>query len=85
MADKARIVNVILVENGLDRTYFTLEGLEIGKFVEGKKVATTPQAAEAQRPKSAVTKAPSPKEVKRAENIHNDEMMKVENRIPLND
>lgn len=80
--DRARVVNVILVESGGTRTYFTLEGVEIGKFVEGKKIE--PVLVE-DKPTSSVTKSPSPKEVKREQDKYNDEMMKIENRIPLND
>ena len=82
---KARVVNVILVEVNDDRTYYTLEGLEIGKFVAGKKTVPVTATPEIEKPKSAITTAPTPKEVKRDQGKYNDEMMKVENRIPLNE
>lgn len=77
---KARVINVILVEDGANRTYFTLEGVEIGSFVAGRK--TEPAPVEPEGPKSAITRPPSPEEVRREQDIKNDEAAKVENRYP---
>lgn len=77
---KSRVVNVILTEEGANRYYFTLEGAEIGSFIAGKK--SDPVVEEEPGPKSAVTKSPSPEEVRREQDIKNDEVTKVENRYP---
>ena len=82
---RARVVNVILVESGEDRSYFTLEGVPIGKFMGARQVQEPATKPTPPSPKSSVVKAPTPKEIKRAEAKHNDEMMKVENRIPINE
>lgn len=80
----ARVVNVIMVEEGNSRIYFTLEGIEVGRLVDGKRVKPkTPVAIP--KPKGAVTKAPSPKDVKREQKKYNEDMMQVEKRIPLNE
>ena len=84
MPDKARVVNVILVETGANRAYFTLEGIEIGSFIGGKVVKPALQEA-FESPKSAVTKSLSPAEVKREQAKRNDSLMDIENRIPIND
>lgn len=78
----ARIVNVILVEQGIDRIYFTLEGIEIGRFNAGKKVKTKPEPI---KPKGGIVTSPKPKDIRQAEIKYNDEMMKIENRIPADD
>ena len=76
---KARVVNVIIVESGADRTYFTLEGVEIGSFVAGKKTEPV-EIPEERGPRSAITTSPPVEQVRRQKEKETEEAMKVENR-----
>jgi hypothetical protein len=77
---QARLVNVILVESGLDRFYYSLEGVEIGHFYGASKVAAEKETEVV--PKSAVTKNPPVEQVRRDKDKANEEASKVENRYP---
>jgi len=58
---KARLVNVILVEDGANQSYYTLEGLAIGVFKSGKqeKPALEPEP----KAKGGVVTSPTPEEI----------------------
>ena len=58
---KARLVNVIIVEDGANQSYYTLEGLPIGSFKAGKQEEPTPESEP--KAKGGVVTRPSPKEV----------------------
>lgn len=58
----ARLVNVIVVEDGTNQSYFTLEGIEIGSFKSGKQ--ESPKLPEPKKPKGGVVGRPSPEEVR---------------------
>ena len=80
MIDRARVVNVIVVEEGANRIYFTLEGVEIGSFVAGKKIAPKSKPPEEKKPKSGVVKSPTPKEAKVQKERELEENMTLEKR-----
>ena len=58
---KARLINVILVEDEVNQSYYTLEGLAIGSFKAGKQVELTPESEP--KPKGGVVTSPTPEEV----------------------
>ena len=58
---KARLVNVILVEDGANQSYYTLEGLAIGSFKAGKQEEPTPEPEP--KTKGGVVTRPTPEEV----------------------
>lgn len=78
---RARVVNVIVVEDGSDKLYFTLEGVEIGSFIAGKKSEPV-EIPEEDLPRSAITKSPPVEQVRREKEREAEEAMKVENRYP---
>lgn len=79
---KARITNVILVEEGNNQTYITLEGLEIGGFVSGKKSPPSqPWQEPVAKPKGGVVKAPTPKEVKAQKDKEADRILSTEEHL----
>lgn len=59
----ARVVEVILVEDNGNQTYYTLEGLEIGGWKGGTHQTPEPEIPE-QKEKGGVVKSPTPKEVR---------------------
>jgi hypothetical protein len=75
-----RIVEVILVEDGVDRTYFTTEGVEIGSFKSGKR-ATPVIYDETEKPRSGVIMSPTPKQVKVAKDREIEDNMTLEKRL----
>lgn len=81
MSRKAKIVQVILVEDGLDLIYYTFEGVEIGSFKEGVRQKPTELHHDAVKPKGGVVTAPTPKQIRIKEKRQLEEDMKVENRL----
>lgn len=74
MASLAKIVNVILVENGQDREYYTLEGILIGGFKGGTPIDTRPAENEVEQA-GDVVRGKSPKEVRRDGEKKNDKTL----------
>ena len=58
---KARLINVILVEDGANQSYYTLEGLAIGVFKSGKQEEPTPEPEP--KAKGGVVTSPTPEEI----------------------
>jgi hypothetical protein len=65
MVRTARIINVIEVKDDKSVIYFTLEGVQIGGWDEGARVA--PPAPQPERPAGKVVKPISPAEAKAEE------------------
>jgi len=70
---KARLVNVILVENGSDRSYFTLEGVEIGGFKEGKQ--ELPKPIKPPKHKGGVVGRLTPQEVRKEKEVETEHLI----------
>ena len=82
MADiTSRVVNVIQTTLGGTLIYYTLEGLEIGRVVDGKAVSPEPTKLVSEVPKSGVVTADSPKEVSRKRQKQVDREMILEERL----
>ena len=71
---KAKITNVILIEEGESRTFFTLEGVEIGGFLAGKKQPPKPRQ-EPPTPKGGVVKALTGEQLQRQHDLEADKIV----------
>ncbi len=78
---KARIVNVIVVTQGEELTYFTLEGIEIGGFRGGRKIVPEVPVVTQEVPKGGIVTSPNPKAVRRAKELQLDKNLTIEERI----
>ena len=76
----AKITNVIIVTNGEEVTYFTLEGVEIGGFNGGHRIVPDTAPEPEPQPKGGVVTAPKPEAVKRAKEREAGKAMTLEER-----
>lgn len=72
---EARLVNVILVEDGSDQTYFTLEGVQIGGFKSGTKQEPPKMPEPMKQKKGGVVGRPTPDEVKKDKERQTDRLI----------
>ena len=80
LSNKASIVEVIMVEEGANRIYYTLEGVQIGSFMSGKVTAPVVQE-KVKKHRGGIVRSPTPKEVRLTDKRNLEENMKVENRL----
>ena len=76
----SRIVNVIETRNGSTITYFTLEGLLIGGFEGGNRVAQ-PEVKIADPIKSAVVMPPTPQQIRKQRDREVEKLQTAEGRL----
>ena len=81
MADiTSRVVNVIQTTLGGTLIYYTLEGVEVGRVVDGKVQTVTPIVPN-EAPRGGVVTADSPKEVSRKRQKQVDRELSLEERL----
>jgi hypothetical protein len=78
---QSRIVNVIETKQGDEVQYFTLEGIMIGGFKGGNRVASIEEATSSEKPKGGVVTAPSPHEVQRQNDRRAEDLQTPEGKL----
>jgi len=76
----ARIVNVILLEHGDERTYFTLEGIQLAS-IKGGSVTSTIEPLPQPKQRGGVVKNLSPKEYKHEQLKEKERELTLEQRL----
>ena len=79
----SKIVEVIMTEEDGIRTYFTLEGVEIGSFKGGKKTEPVLHdvAVNSVKPEGGIVRSPTPKQVRLEKEKKLEEDMTIEKRL----
>lgn len=78
---QSRITNVILTTEGDRQTYFTLEGVMIGGFDGGSRVAPKEEVPINLKPDGGVVKSPTPHDVQRDKDRRVESLKTPEGRL----
>jgi hypothetical protein len=81
MSIQSRIVNVIETKQDDEVSYFTLEGLMIGGFKGGNRIAPVEEVTSSEKPKGGVVTAPSPHEVQRQNDRKAEDLQTPEGKL----